>query len=151
MINRGLSTIVYYPLSNTHRIGMILDDSQIIHHTGSRHHLPARHFPIAPIRPQDMHPKLDLTDRHKPFLLGEEWVFLVGMDYFARLGGDLAMLSWRSRRQGQIDQVVIMVEPDMLDRFQFHLVHLRIVGPHLLSHFERIDRLFSMLGGDLGV
>src|SRR5713101_7613188 len=73
-------------------------------------------------------------------------MLLVGVDGLTRLGGGFAMLRSRRGGQGQIHQVVIMIDPHVQDGFLFHLVRLRVVGPHLLAHVQRADGLLAFRG-----
>ena len=55
----------------------------------------------------------------------------------------------RARGQGQIDQIVIVVNPDMQDGLQFHPVRLGVVGEDFLPGFERANGLLTLLRRDL--
>ncbi len=93
-----------------------------------------------------MHTELDLPYRHEAFLLGQEWMLLVGVDDLTGLHGRFTKLCWKHGGQGQIDQVVVVVDPHMQYRFQFHLARLGIVGLHLFTHMQFANWLLP-LGG----
>src|SRR6266851_3163800 len=137
---------MHHPLLDSHREGVILGYLQIIHHLGARDNLPARHHPIRPIRPQHVHAQRDLAHRQEALLLRQEGMLLVGVDGLARLRGCFAMLRSRRCGQGQIHQVVIMIDPHVQDGFLFHLVRLRVVGPYLLAYAQRADGLLAFRG-----
>jgi len=120
--------IMHHPLSHTHRKGMILCDSQIVHHLDARYNLPACHDPDSAIGSQDMHAQVQLRNGYKTSLQGKEGMLLIGVNDLTRLRDDGAMGRMGGRSQGQVYQIVVVVDPHMQHRFQFHLVRLRIVG-----------------------
>ena len=73
---------------------MILGDLQIIHYPGPRYHLPPSHHTDTAIRPQEVHPWLDLTYWQEAVFYSEEGMLLVGMHHLARLR-DMAMPTLR--------------------------------------------------------
>src|SRR5579885_3781496 len=93
-----------------------------------------------------MHPQLDLTDRQEAFLLGQERMLLIGVDDLAGPGRRLAMRRWLARGQGQIHQVVIVVDPHMQDGLEFHVLGLGIIGLNFLSWPDRPNRLLTLRG-----
>src|SRR5713101_7618364 len=138
--------IMYHPLPSPHRKGVILSDLQIIHHLGARDNLPAGHHTVGPIGAQHMHAQRDLSNRQEALLLRQEGMLFVGVDRLTRPGGGFAMPSRCGRGQGQVHQVIVMVDPHVQDRFLFHLVRLRVVGPYLLAHAQRADGLLAFRG-----
>ncbi len=60
-----------------------------------------------------MHAQLELSHRQEAFLFRQQGVLLIGMDDFTRTTNRFALLE-RSRDQGQVDQVVIVIDPDVL-------------------------------------
>src|SRR5579884_910419 len=90
-----------------------------------------------------MHAQFDLSHRQKAFLSGQEGVLLIGMDDFTRHPDRFALLE-RSRGQRQVDQIVIMVDPDVLHRLQLYLSGVGVVGPHLLAHMQLANWLFTL-------
>ncbi len=141
--------IMHHPLLSPHRKGVILGHFQILHHLGARYHPPTLHHAIGPIGPQHMHAQRDPPHRQEALLLRQEGMLFVGVDRLTRLGGGFAMPSGCGRGQGQVHQVIVMVDPDVQDGLLFHLVRLRVVGPHLLAHLQRDDRLLAMIGGNV--
>ncbi len=139
---------MHHPLLDSHREGVILGYLQIIRHLGAGDNPPVRHHPIRPIGAQHMHAQLDLAHRQEALLLRQEGMLLIGVDGLTRLRSSFAMLRSRRGGQGKIHQVVIMVDPDVQDGFLFHLVRLRVVGPHLLPHVQRADGLLASRGID---
>ncbi len=93
-----------------------------------------------------MHAHSQLAHRHETLLNCEERMLFVGVDRFARLRDCLAMLCLR--RQGQIHQVVVMVDPHMQDGLHLHLVGLWVVSQHSLPWVQRSNGTFPALGGD---
>ncbi len=83
-------------------------------------------------------------------LHGEEWMFLVGMDHLARLRGGFAVLS-TSCGDGQVHQVVVVVDPHMQDGLLFHLARLGVVGQHSFTYLQGADGLLAVIGGDTGL
>src|SRR5260370_15868729 len=73
-------------------------------------------------------------------------MLLVSVDGLTRLRRGFAMLRSHRGGQGQVHQIIIMVDPDVQDGFLFHLVRLRVVGPHLLPHVQRADGLLAFRG-----
>src|SRR5216683_8026122 len=138
--------IMYHPLPSPHRKGVILSDLQIIHHLGARDNLPAGHHTVGPIGAQHMHAQRDLSNRQEALLLRQEGMLFVGVDRLTRPGGGFAMPSRCGRGQGQVHQVIVMVDPHVQDRFLFHLVRLRVVGPYLLAYAQRADGLLAFRG-----
>ncbi len=63
-----------------------------------------------------MHAQLDLPHRQEALLLGQEGMLLVGVDDLTGLHGRFAMLSGNEHGQGQIDQVVVVVDPHVQHR-----------------------------------
>jgi len=63
--------------------------------------------------PQHMHAHSQLTHRHEPLLHCQERMSLVGVDHLTRAQRRRAMLRLRRRGQGQIYQVMIVVDPDV--------------------------------------
>ncbi len=55
---------MHHPQPNTDGKGVIMSDLQIIHHTGTRYHLPACDDPGAAISFDDMHAHVQVFDRH---------------------------------------------------------------------------------------
>ncbi len=45
--------------------------------------------------------------------------------------------------EGDVDQVIVVVDPHVLDRFELHLVRRLVVGPDLISHVQAADGDFS--------
>ncbi len=107
------TAIMNNPLTHPHRKGVILRYLQIIHYLRPSHHFPACHDPVGPIGAPHMHAQLDLSHRQKAFFFGQEGVLLVGMDHFTRHTNRFALLE-RSRDQGQVDQVMVVVEENVL-------------------------------------
>jgi len=121
------------PLPDTHSKRVILSYLQIVHHLRAWHNLVAGDHAIPPIRAQHMHSQFELTHWHKALLFGKEGVFLVGVDDFVGSGCYRAMGRVQLRRQREIDEIVIGVNPDVQDGFVFHLARLGIVGQHLFA------------------
>ena len=67
-------------------------------------------------------------------------MLLVGVEDFP---AGLCPLPLLGRRDGEIDQVIVVVDPDVQDRFHLHLFGIGVVRPHLLSHLQCPDRLLS--------
>ncbi len=139
---------MHHPLPATHGKRMILGDLQIIHRFRPRHHLPPGHHAHTTIRSQEVHAQFDLAHRQEAVFHREEGVLLVGMHHLARLRGSLAMLSLRGR-DGQVHQVVVMVDPHVQDGFLLHLARLRVVGQDAFSHLQGADGLLAVIGGEL--
>lgn len=67
------------------------------------------------------------------------------------MGGvdDLAVLArfergMRLRGDGQIDQVMVMIDPDVQDGLQLHLAGRWVVGPDLVSRMQTDNGLLAM-------
>ena len=84
---------------------------------------------------QYMHPWLGLAYWNEAFLLGQEWMLLVGVNNLLLLAR-FSIRTLDSSCQGQIDKIIVVVDPEVLDGLQFHLFCLRIVSPDLLTHFQ---------------
>ncbi len=81
-----------------------------------------------------MHTQLDLPNRHEAFLDRQERMLLVGMDDFtARL---LRLVMLRDGGDGEIDQIVVVVDPHVQDRLHLHLLGVGVVRPHLISRMQ---------------
>ncbi len=137
---------MHHPLPSTYCEGVILGDLQIIHRLRPRHHLPPGDHTDAPIGSQEMHPQLDLPHRQEAMLHGEERVLLVGMHYFTRLR-DLATRPLRRGSNGQVHQVVVMVDPHVQDGLLLHLVRPGVVGQHALTYLQCANGLLAVIGG----
>ena len=103
-----------------------------------------------PISTQHMHAQHNLLDWQEALFHCKERVLLVGVDQFAGSWSSFAVPMGGGRGEREIDQVVIVVDPDVLDRFQLHLLGVGIVGPHLLSLMQRSNRHLPMSGGGPG-
>ena len=77
--------------------------------------------------------------------LGEERMSLVGVDRVHLLDG-MALLVFGGVGDGQVDQVIVVVDPDVLDGLQFHLLGRGVVGPDLLTNFKAADGLLAFGG-----
>ncbi len=67
---------------------------------------------------------------------GEEGVLLVGMHYLARLRRRLAMFSLGGRGDGQVHQVMVVVDPHVQDGFLLHFARLGVVGQDALTYLQ---------------
>ena len=126
---------MHHPLPNPHSEGMILGYLQIIHRPGPRHHLPPGHYAHTAIRPQEVHAQRDLAHWQEAVLYGEKGVLLIGMDHLARLSC-LAVLSMSCGRDGQVHQVVVVVDLHVQDGLRLHLAGLGVVGQHALPDWR---------------
>jgi hypothetical protein len=79
-----------------------------------------------------MHPKLQLSHRQKAFLHREEGMFLVGMHCLAGLMCWLAFACCGFGGQREFNQIVVLSNSEMTDKFKFHLLGLLIIGPDLI-------------------
>ncbi len=136
---------MYHPLPATHGKRMILGYLQIIHYLGSRDHFPPGHHAHTAIRSQEVHAQLDLTHGQEAVFHGEERMFLVGMDHLACLRRRFAVLSLGGRGDGQVHQVVIVVDPHVQDGFLLHLAGPGVVGKYPLSHLQGADGLLAVI------
>ncbi|MGB8344295.1 MAG: hypothetical protein WCD86_05395 [Ktedonobacteraceae bacterium] len=96
---------MHHPLAVSDDEGMVICDSQIVHHGTARHNPIARDHAVAAIGAQDVYPQFELRHRQEALLFGEERVFFVGMDDFARRCCNRAVRRVRLRGQRQIDEV----------------------------------------------
>src|SRR6266566_3953121 len=115
------------------------------------HHPPPGDHTYAPIGSQNVHPQLDLAYRQEAMFHGEEWVFLISMHHLARLCRSFAMLTLCRRRNRQVHQVVVMVDPYVQDGLRLHLARLGIIGQDPLTYMYLANRLLPMLGGHYGL
>ena len=106
--------MIYYHMHHT-------CDLQIIHRLGPRHHLPAGHHTDTAILPQEVHVMRDLIYWQEAMFHSEEGVFLAAMDHLACFRGGFTMLSMSRGGDGQIHQVVIVVDPHVQDELRLHL------------------------------
>jgi hypothetical protein len=51
--------------------------------------------------------------------------------------------------QPHVDQIVLVVQPDVLDRLGLRLLRRRVVGQHLIAHLQAGDRLGVVRRGDV--
>lgn len=115
---------MHHPLTRTYCKGVILRDSQIVHHLRPRHNLPAGYYSNIPIGPQDVHAQMQLSHWHKAFFQREEGMFLVGVNDLTRLRDDGAMGCMRGRGQGQVYRVVVESDTQDSNLRDFLILHL---------------------------
>ncbi len=138
------TTIMHHPLPNPHREGVVLRHFQIIHRLRARNHFPTCHHPVLPIGFQHMHAQRNLSDRQEALFLRQEGVLLIGVDDLDGLVRVFTMRVGFGNRQGEVYQVVVMVDPHVQDRLEFHAVRLGIVRPHLVAYVQGAYRLLTM-------
>ncbi len=131
-----------------HHKRVIQRDLKIVHRLATGHNSPATHDARLPIRLHDVQAQGDLPNRQEAFLHRQEGVLFVGVNDFRNGLGRLALLDGVG--EGEINQVVVVADPDMQDRLEFHLLGRGIVGPDLLTGLEGADGLLSGSGGDDG-
>jgi hypothetical protein len=124
---------MHHPLSAANREGVDPGYFQILHRLDARDH-PARGDHAHPsIGPHNVHAHHDLTYRQEALLKREEGVLLIGVDDLTAALACVALWILPGRAQGQIHQILILVEKDVQDGLPLHALCLRIVGPDLLS------------------
>ena len=134
-------------------IGVILLDSQIIHRLGTSNDQPVLDDGNLPVALNQMHTYMQVRYSDKTSLYCQEWMLLVGVDGLVFM--HIAFFRMLGPADGQVHEVVVVIDPDMLDGlvsrsigYLLHLLRLRIVGPHFLPDLERADGFGTDRGGD---
>src|SRR5579884_2040355 len=112
----GYATIMHHPLPNAHHIGVIVGNGQIVHSGLPRYHHPLRHDTDVPIGFDDVHAWLERISGQETTLHRQEGVLTGRVDGLCF--GVLLRRLWNLRlgRDGDVDQVVVVVDPHVLDR-----------------------------------
>ncbi len=109
----GFAPIMHYPLSATHCKGMILGYLQIVHRPGATHNLPARNHAVL-VHQHAAHAfPVSGEPLAESLFLREERMLLVGMNDLTGLADGHTVRDVIVGRERQIDEIVILVDPDV--------------------------------------
>ncbi len=143
-----ITTIMHDPLPHAHHIGVIVGNSEIVHRGLPRHHHPLRDHTNMPIGFDDVHVWFERVSRQEAVLHGQEGGLpgrVDGLCFGVLLG---CLWDFGLGLDGDVDQVVVVVDPHMLDWLQLHLVRRLVVGPDLIPNVQAADGDFPTGTGD---
>ena len=99
-----------------------------------------------PISTQHMHAQHNLLDWQEALFHCKERVLLVGVDQFAGSWSSFAVPMGGGRGEREVDQVVIVVDPDVLDRLQIQIVNVGFPPPKATPSIERHRQILPPQG-----